>query len=253
MFTLSNKLKILLTNDDGIFATGINVLHNKLFDVADVYVLAPDSNRSAVSSHIVMNDSVKIKKHSDNIYSSSGYPADCVITAIKSDLFNNIKFDAVLSGINEGPNLGTDCIYSGTVAAARQAVLYKIPGIALSLSPYNNCYDYNAFAEFVANNLEMLISLYKPGVVLSLNAVSRNSYKGVQLTTLCIRDYKDKVHILNAPDNNMYGFFRGGNIESFGPEKNEYEVVSNNEIAVTRFYAELVNYNEKVDNLNFKL
>ena len=128
----SRKPKVLVTNDDGIEGEGLKVLVDSLKKVADVYVLAPDSNRSAVSSKISMWNNLVLKKHGEQFYSCSGMPADCVICAVKSQFFG-VEFDAVISGINAGPNLGTDVIYSGTCAAARQAVLMGLAGIAVSL------------------------------------------------------------------------------------------------------------------------
>ena len=250
-FTLSNKLKVLITNDDGIDAEGIRVLAEKVGKVAEVYVLAPDSNRSAVSSHIIMNKDIVFTQCAKNFYACSAYPADCVIAAFKSSIFGDIHFDAVLSGINRGPNMGTDYIYSGTVAAARQAVLYGVPGIAFSLKSNTEEYDYVPLAEFAAKNLEKLISLWREGLVLSVNASSNKKIEKAKLTSLCIRDYRDKVDISYSEQGTLHGTFCGGNISTSGSEENEYEAVKKGFVAVTRFYAEPVGYcgnkDEKLD------
>ncbi len=248
---MSSKLKLLLTNDDGIEGPGLKALTEALREIADVYVLAPETNRSAVSSHIVMFDELKVIPAGKDSYKCTGYPSDCVISALRSNLFGDIQFDAVVSGINKGANMGTDCIYSGTVAAARQAVLYGVPGIAVSLKSTKNettdfsdkLFDYTALARFIALNIEKLISLCEKNVIVSVNALSissDNAYKGVRLTSLCIRDYKDKVELEKNSDGSFRRIFVSGKINTYGPEDNEYDAVNQGYVAVTRLYAEPV-------------
>src|SRR5574344_374949 len=147
-------MKLLLTNDDGYDADGIQTLAACLSRDNDVYVIAPDRNRSAVSNGITwMKEPLKFVRHSENVYSCSGLPADCVIAGLSGELLPFMP-DAVISGINKGANIGTDIIYSGTAAAARQAVLYGIPGIALSIESSDDVWKYRALARFAADNLE---------------------------------------------------------------------------------------------------
>ncbi len=253
------RLKLLLTNDDGIRAQGLNVLADILCKTCDVYILAPEDNRSGVSSHIVMNESLMIKKYGENKYSCSGYPCDCVITAFNSSLFDNVKFDAVLSGINQGPNMGTDCIYSGTVAAARQAVLYGCPGIALSLkttiSEYaDNGYKFDKFAEFVKDNIELILKLSARDCIININARVQDSYKGVKFTTLCIRNYKDKIELDKVDDDSYRTLFCSGNLKTTGSLENEYDAVNDGYISISRLHAEPVDFYDSNQSLvNFVL
>lgn len=244
----SKRLSLLLTNDDGIFAEGLQILAEKLKKVADVYILAPDSNRSAVSSHIVMHQSLTFKKVAERQWSCSGYPADCVISALRSDLFKDIRFDAVLSGINRGPNMGTDCIYSGTIAAARQAVLYGLPGIAFSLKAEDgdyaeSGYDYGALADFAADNVEGLISLYQPDCIVSVNAKSQKDYSAAVLTSLCIRDYEDRIEFEEVEDGILKSTLVSGKLTTTSSSLvSEHRVVDEGKIAVTRLRAEPVDF-----------
>ncbi|MCR4742244.1 MAG: 5'/3'-nucleotidase SurE, partial [Treponema sp.] len=156
-------MNILVTNDDGYDSSGLQTLVDVLSKEHKVYVLAPDRNRSAVSNHITMFNDTAITKIKDKVYSCQGYPADCAAIGLTSNLFD-IKFDLLISGINLGGNLGTDIVYSGTCAAARQAVFDKVPAIALSIQPlsYNQGeidYKFNTLAEFVLKNLEELKKL----------------------------------------------------------------------------------------------
>ena len=121
---------ILLTNDDGIEAEGLRTLEKVLGDLARLVIVAPDRERSAVSHGLTIRSSLKISELDPNRYILNGTPADCIIYAIQH-LFNGYP-DMVISGLNHGANLGDDIMYSGTVAAAREASRYGIPSIALS-------------------------------------------------------------------------------------------------------------------------
>lgn len=123
---------ILLTNDDGIEAEGLATLEKVLGDLARVVVVAPDRERSAVSHGLTIRDNLKVKDCGEDRYSLSGTPADCVIYALRH-LFNVFP-NLVISGINHGANLGDDIMYSGTVAAAREASRSGIPSLAVSLA-----------------------------------------------------------------------------------------------------------------------
>ncbi len=211
------RKKVLVTNDDGIDAEGLCVLVRMLREVCDVYVLAPETNRSAVSHLFSLSGPLRLKKTGEKSFSCSGSPADCVIVATVSDLFG-VKFDAVVSGINRGANLGTDIIYSGTAAAARQAVLYKIPGIAVSLESSDGNFNFSPLAAFVARNLDKLISLSSDKLFVSLNAYSSDNYDEAVFTSLSERNYNDSVRILDAPDGFKYAFICGGELVSDGED-----------------------------------
>ena len=124
-------MKILVSNDDGYLATGINVLADALTEIADVIVVAPDRNRSAASNSLTLNDPLRISKFAKNRYRVNGTPSDCVHLALTG--FLDEEPDLVVSGINHGANLGDDVIYSGTVAAATEGRFLGFPTIAVSL------------------------------------------------------------------------------------------------------------------------
>lgn len=239
-----NRKKVLVTNDDGIDGEGLKVLVDSLRSVCDVYVLAPDSNRSAVSSKITMWKKLDFHKHDEGVYSCSGMPADCVICALKSPLFG-IKFDAIVSGINAGPNMGTDVVYSGTCAAARQAVLMGVPGIAVSLESEfldysNDGFNYKPLADFTANNLDELISLCDGEVFVSLNATSADSYKEAEFASGCIRDYGDKVSIKSEGEDLLSGHCTSDGLSVTGESDSDYNIARSGKIAVSLIYAEPV-------------
>ncbi len=133
-------MKILLTNDDGIFSEGIKVLADIVKDFGEVYVAAPDRQRSAVSHGITIHEPIIVKKYDFPVkvkgaWSIGSTPADCVRLALNNLL--DEKPDIILSGINNGTNYGGDVLYSGTVAGAIEGYQYKIPSLALSLDGNN--------------------------------------------------------------------------------------------------------------------
>lgn len=236
--------KLLVTNDDGIEAEGLKVLVDSLSKVADVYVLAPDSNCSAVSSKITMGKNLHFYKCGEKSYSCSGMPADCVISALTSPLFP-FKFDAVFSGINSGPNMGTDIIYSGTCAAARQAVIMGIPGISVSMESEfldyaRTGFNYKSLADFCARNLDKLISLCDGDVFVSLNSTSADEYKEALFASACRRDYGDQVVFTENDGKTMTGFCDSKGIRVSGNADSDYNIARSGKIAVSLVYAEPV-------------
>ena len=238
------RKKILVTNDDGIEGEGLKVLVESLRSVADVYVLAPDSNRSAVSSKVTMGQRLSFNMHEEKTYSCSGMPADCVICALTSNLFG-VSFDAIVSGINAGPNMGTDVVYSGTCAAARQAVLMGLPGIAVSLE--SQFFDYSSegfnfkpLADFTANNLDELISLCTGEVFVSLNATSADTYKEAEFASGCVRDYGDEFLIERSESGSLTGHCTSRGLSVKGDSDSDYNIAHSGKIAVSLIYAEPV-------------
>jgi len=124
-------VKILLTNDDGVHAPGLAALIKRVSEVAQVVVVAPDREQSAVSHALTLHHPLRAARISDNIFSVEGTPTDCVNLGIHSLL--SFRPDLVISGVNRGANIADDVTYSGTVAAALEATLMGIPAIAVSL------------------------------------------------------------------------------------------------------------------------
>lgn len=126
------RLKILLSNDDGVHAEGIHAMADALKPFADIVIVAPDRNRSGASNSLTLEQPLRVNKIADNTYSVQGTPTDCVHFALNELMKDNLP-DLVLSGINHGANLGDDVLYSGTVAAAMEGHFLGVQSIALSL------------------------------------------------------------------------------------------------------------------------
>ena len=188
-------------------------------------------------------------------------PADCTNIALKTNLFN-VKFDVVLSGINCGANMGTDIVYSGTCAGAREAVLQGLPGIAVSLVPLNweearqKGFKYVALADFVASNLESLAALSSekyPGTFVNINAASLDSYKGVKIANkVVVRKYKDNLEIIKNGSGTFSHFSPVGSPDADDNENTDCSVAKNGYIAISCIYAEPVTA-EIVDGITFKV
>ena len=256
-------MKILLANDDGIQAKGIQVLYERLARDSEneVYIIAPDSNRSATSHHITMFSGFTMTKYAENQWAISGMPVDCACLALISDFFD-FKFDLVISGINEGANMGTDIIYSGTCGAARQAVLNGVPAIALSVDPdiwdeeHLKNMKYETLADFAAKNLKELASMASveyPRIFVNVNAPSLDTYKGVKYCpSLCVRDYGDKLHVNKGQGEMKVSFVPGGAGVPRLDENCDAFAVKDGYIAVSRVFADPLGA-EIVDGMQFKL
>ena len=183
-------MKILLTNDDGIFSKGIYSIYLELKKKFSVFVVAPDSERSSIGHAITLSHPIHVskieRKNKFFGYGISGTPADCVKLGIAKLLKS--KPDLVISGINLGTNDGCSVFYSGTVAAAREAALMGIPSIALSLNTFTDP-DYTYAAKFGAQLAEKILKNklpYKTFLNVNIPNLKQNKVKGVKLTKQCL-------------------------------------------------------------------
>ena len=179
-------MKILLTNDDGIYAQGLYAVYQELKRIGQVTVVAPDSERSSVGHGITLAHPILVKKINRKGrffgYGISGTPADCVKFGISVILKK--KPDVIISGINQGPNDGCSVFYSGTVAGAREGAILGVPSIAASLGTFIK-QDFSAAAKFIAKLAKALPDFKLPRqTFLSVNipAQKLRDIKGVKIT-----------------------------------------------------------------------
>ena len=205
----------MLTNDDGVYSPGLAAVRQALSPHHDVWVLAPDGERSGMSNSITISEPIRCTRIEERVFASSGTPADCVILATLGVIPKPI--DVVISGINIGPNLGSDVIYSGTAAAARQAAYKKIPGIALSLNSFKEPFYFEPVAEFTARHLTELITLWNEDHFININAPNVSGELEVRVTTPAMRRYDDHLLPFQPPRGGTYYFVDGH------PEKTELE------------------------------
>lgn len=224
-------MNILISNDDGFGAAGIEVLAKELEKSHKVVVVAPNQNRSGASHSITLEKGVSFEKKEENRYVCSGTPADCVFYALLGAI--DFKPDLVLGGINQGPNLGTDVIYSGTVAIARQAALSSIPAMALSYCSYVIADQFLSCANEFAKKLEWLFTLIKQGQFLNINFPQQiRSNATWKEATLSNRHYQDFI-TLNHDEGNRYHCSLSGKPVNLSTESPNCDWVLTNEGAIT--------------------
>jgi 5'-nucleotidase len=229
-------MRILVTNDDGFGAEGLETLATALSKEHEVCIFAPDKERSGVSHALTLGAAGRVKKIRQNAFSCSGTPSDCVVLAMLGAI--GFKPELVVSGINRGPNLGTDIVYSGTCAAARQAVLSGIPGIAVSCASRDESLRYGASAVFVSRNLGALASACSGQAFININAPSADEDSGgARWSHPCRREYDDELQAFEGPDGFSYCFLTGGNPGSLHEEESDYSVVSSGRVSVSLIVA----------------
>jgi len=235
-------VKILISNDDGYQAEGIQILAKYLGDKHDVIIVAPNKNKSAASSSLTLDRPLEPIKVSESIYSIDATPSDCVHLALCGFLQEEV--DLVVTGINFGPNLGDDVIYSGTVAGAIEGRFLGLPSIAISLASWdgNNFETAGKVAKQVVDAIHA--SQLSHDTVLNVNVpdIDYKDIKGFQTTRLGKRhmseqSFKDK-------DNpNLYWIGENGK-ESDNGVGTDFHAINNNYVSVTPLQIDLTKYNE---------
>jgi len=185
-------MKILISNDDGYLAPGLLALSDALSKIADVTVVAPERNRSGASNALTLDKPLSVSKAGSNIYFVDGTPSDCVHVALTGLL--DFRPDLVISGINQGQNMGDDTLYSGTVAAATEGFLFGIPSIAFSQAEKGWEYIDDA-ARFALNLVQHKLDDIAQPFLLNVNIPNCHygEIKGVQVTRLGKRHQSEPV------------------------------------------------------------
>ena len=206
-------MKILLSNDDGINAKGIEAMRGALEKIADVFVVAPETEMSAVGHAITITDPLRVRKvmRDGSLFGIAvdGTPADCVKIAARAILPE--KPDIVISGINQGQNVATNVIYSGTVSAATEGMILGIPSIAISLASFTSR-DFSVAAEYGVKMALMVKEKGLPeGVLLNVNipAVPADKIKGVKVCRMGVSKFREVFEKRVDPRQNDY-YWQGG-------------------------------------------
>jgi 5'-nucleotidase len=211
-FFRGDTMNILLTNDDGITEEGFPEFAEALRGrgVYRVYVIAPDRNRSGVSNAItVMTDRMELKSVAEDTWICEGTPADCARLGIMGAL--PVKIDLLVSGINKGPNVGTDIIYSGTAAGARQGALCGVPSVAYSLAGIRPPYYWKDAINYAVSHLEEFISIWKRDIFLNVNMPNvSGGAREYKITYPSLRDYDDTVSFAREPGGIIACTIKGG-------------------------------------------
>jgi 5'-nucleotidase len=241
-------MHIVLTNDDGIFAPGLAALYAQLKSIAQVTVIAPDRERSATSHAITMHkplrlEEVKLNEHGDIGWAVSGTPSDCIKLGLK--VIVKETPDLIISGINDGPNLGTDVLYSGTVSAAIEGILHNIPSIAVSLASFEKC-SFAYAARITEHIVQQVMAKELFGhTLLNINipSVPAEQLRGIKVTKLGIREYENIIEMRRDPRGRTY-YWLGGDIVDRNLEQTDIDIsaVKNGYVSITPLHFDLTNH-----------
>ncbi len=235
-------MRILLVNDDGFDSEGLQTLFKRLnlLDKHELWIVAPNGERSGMSHYITLKEPIKSVYRRERCFEISGSPADCVRTAVLGIMPE--RPDLVLSGINHGPNLGTDITYSGTVAGAREAAYMGIAGVALSINAFSAPWSFEPLADFVGLNLELFAKLSDKQHFLNINAPNETSiYAGVEITHPCLRNYNDQLTRYTGPLGHDYWFVKGAPIDTSAEEGSDWNAVSRGQISLSPIHLHPMN------------
>lgn len=237
-------MRLLLSNDDGILARGLETLEKAARPLGDVWVVAPDREQSATSHSLTLHHPLRPVQLGAQRWQVDGTPTDCVMLAIEALLPERPDF--VLSGINHGPNMGEDVLYSGTVAAAMEGLALGVPSIAVSfagrvLRSEDGLLDDHV--ESLGQLLRHLTSLpqFPADTLLNVNipAIPAKQLQGVRLTRLGRRVFSDSLTPMKDPWGRDIFWIGGGSVAWSGSEDSDFRAVSDGYISVTPLHLDL--------------
>jgi len=239
-------MKILLSNDDGFIAPGLNLLKEKLSEQADVVAVAPDRDRSGASNSLTLDIPLRVTKRGDQLYSVNGTPTDCVHLAI-TGLYDE-EPDIVISGINAGANMGDDVIYSGTVAAAMEGRNLGLPAIAVSMASFKPDY-YESAVKAVIILLNQLPELQLEkndtiATILNVNVpdLPWKDIKGFQATRLGKRHKAEPVIKSQDPRGDEIFWVGPVGEEAEAGEGTDFNAIQQGYISVTPIHIDLTRH-----------
>jgi 5'-nucleotidase len=240
-------MRILVSNDDGIEAPGIAALAQALATEHEVYVVAPDRERSAMGHALTLHkpmraEPVEMGHGIKGAWAVTGTPSDCVKLAVGALLPE--KPDLVCSGINRGPNLGTDVLYSGTVSAALEGSINGFPAIAFSLATFSDVGYERAAAFAVQLVRQVQARTLPPKFLLNVNlpALEGEGYRGVRITKLGVRKYTDVFEARTDPRGRTFYWLAGEAIESGEDADSDVVAVRSNWVSITPIQYDMTLY-----------
>ena len=248
-------MRILVTNDDGVDAPGLLALKQALDALGETLVVAPEHNWSAAGHRKTMHKPLRLApvRLDDGTlaYAASGSPSDCVALVMLGALHaSRVKPDLVVSGINPTPNLGQDMTYSGTVTAAMEGMISGVPSFAISTDTHQakRCGIGEPFAiaaEFAVTVARKIATEGLPsGVLLNVNVpgLARANIKGVQVTRMCHRIYRDELVERADPRGKPYYWFGGEEPTAEPDEGTDFWALANDFVSVTPLHLDLTAY-----------
>ncbi|NND91613.1 MAG: 5'/3'-nucleotidase SurE [Granulosicoccus sp.] len=235
-------MRILIANDDGYLSPGIRALQAAMRQLGQATIVAPDRNRSGASNSLTLSHPVHVRQHEPDIYSLEATPTDCVNIALSGLLEE--EQDMVVSGINDGPNMGDDVLYSGTVAAAIEGRHLGHPAVAVSMASHEPRH-YATAAQVVSNLVAHLRDVPLPmDTILNINVpdVPYNELSGVRATRLGTRHpSKDAIRQLSPRGETVFWIGAAGDIADDGPGT-DFGAVRDGYVSVTPLQIDLTRF-----------
>lgn len=239
----SPRRRFLCTNDDGIHAPGLDLLEAVAGRLGETRIVAPDREQSATSHSLTLHRPLRVTEVAARRHVIDGTPTDCVLIAVNELL--PWRPDFVLSGVNHGPNMGEDVLYSGTVAAAMEGTILGIPSIAISWAGEDRG-SVDGYAELLDQVLRGLIERpdFPSETFFNVNLPARpaSDIEGIRVTSLGRRIYSDSLVRREDPAGREY-FWIGGGISSWsGGEDSDFRAVEAGYVSVTPLHLDLTNH-----------
>ncbi|HQU81959.1 MAG TPA: 5'/3'-nucleotidase SurE [Pyrinomonadaceae bacterium] len=237
----SEKVRILITNDDGYHSEGIIALENALSEIGDVFVVAPASEMSGASHSLTLARPLRIRQIDARHWTVDGTPTDCVTLALNQILSADERPHICVSGINHGANLGDDATYSGTVAGAMEATILGVSGLAFSLVANRN-HDFTESAKIAKEITEMALQEgLPPKTLLNIN-VPKGIPLGIKITKQGFKDAHPVISEHIDPRGKPY-YWIGEVREGFHAEGGtDFEAIDEGFVSVTPMRSDLTNY-----------
>ena len=238
-------MNILVSNDDGILAPGLGVLAEACQTVGTVTVVAPDREQSGTSHSLTMHRPVRPARRPDGAFQVDGTPTDCVLLALGALLEERPDF--VFSGVNHGPNMGEDVLYSGTVAAAMEAVTLGVPGIAISYAgPTSDLTTLQSYRDLLPRLIDRIVRVkdFPKETLLNINLppIAADQVRGIKVTQLGSRFFQESLTRMSDPWGHEIFWIGGGTIHWTGGENSDHRAVADGFISITPLHMDLTNY-----------
>jgi 5'-nucleotidase len=236
-------MKILISNDDGILARGIGLLAEVCAAVGQVTVVAPDREQSGTSHSLTLHRPVRANRRADGAFQVDGTPTDCVLLALGALMPE--RPDWVISGVNHGPNMGEDVLYSGTVAAAMEGLAAGIPSIAVSYGSFD-LEHLESHREGLERLIQRIVKVenFPEETLLNINlpSVPAAEVKGVKVTSLGSRVFHEEIARMKDPWGRDIYWIGGGHVTWSGGAESDFQAVKDGYISVTPLHVDLTNY-----------
>ena len=236
-------MNILISNDDGILAPGLALLADACREAGDVTVVAPDREQSGTSHSLTLHRPLRPARRPDGAFQVDGTPTDCVMLAIEGLMPERPDF--VFSGVNHGPNMGEDVLYSGTVSAAMEGVMLGVPGVAISFAGHDP-ETMGTYRDTLVTLVHRIIAVenFPANLLLNINLPDRPAdlVEGIRVCQLGSRYFSESMTRMQDPWGREIMWIGGGTITWTGGDDSDHAAVGAGFISVTPLQMDLTNY-----------